>query len=108
MHAPLIVGTVGQKGEGKILNSAIQISPDGQLKGRYDKIFLVPFGEYIPFPFKGIVGKITKEIGDFEPGERVSTFDLGSQRSEPLFVTSRRSRIWSGSSLPSERLCSSI
>jgi apolipoprotein N-acyltransferase len=80
VHAPLIVGTVGQKGEGKILNSAIQISPDGQLKGRYDKIFLVPFGEYIPFPFKGIVGKITKEIGDFEPGERVSTFDLGSQR----------------------------
>lgn len=80
VRAPIIAGTVGQKGEGKILNSAIQISADGQLKGRYDKIFLVPFGEYIPFPFKGMVGKITKEIGDFEPGERVGVFDLGSQK----------------------------
>ena len=50
VHAPLIAGTVGQTGKGGILNSAIEISPDGQLKGRYDKIFLVPFGEYIPFP----------------------------------------------------------
>ena len=80
LHAPIIAGTVGQKSKGVILNSAIQISADGELKGRYDKIFLVPFGEYIPFPFKGLVSKITSEIGDFEPGERVSTFDLGTQK----------------------------
>jgi apolipoprotein N-acyltransferase len=80
VRAPMIVGTVGQTGNGGILNSAIQISADGQLKGRYDKIFLVPFGEQIPLPFKGLVRKITKEIGDFEAGERVNTFDLGWQR----------------------------
>jgi apolipoprotein N-acyltransferase len=80
VRAPLIAGTVGQTGKGGILNSAIEISPDGRLKGRYDKIFLVPFGEYIPFPFKGMIGKIAKEIGDFEPGERVSTFEVGQEK----------------------------
>lgn len=80
LRTPIVAGTVGQTGKGGILNSAIEISPDGRLAGRYDKIFLVPFGEFIPFPFKGIVGKITKEIGDFEPGERVTTFDLGGHK----------------------------
>lgn len=80
VRAPLIIGTVGQNDKKAFLNSAIQISPDGELKGRYDKIFLVPFGEFIPFPFKGLVGKIASEIGDFEPGERVSTFELGNEK----------------------------
>lgn len=80
IQAPLFIGTVGQNDRKALLNSAIQISPSGELKGRYDKVFLVPFGEFIPFPFKGMVGKITNEIGDFEPGERVSVFDLGPQR----------------------------
>jgi apolipoprotein N-acyltransferase len=80
VKAPLIIGTVGQNDRKALVNSAIQISPSGELQGRYDKIFLVPFGEFIPFPFKGLVGKIASEIGDFEPGERVSTLDLGSRK----------------------------
>jgi len=80
VKAPLIIGTVGQNDKKAFLNSAIQISATGELKGRYDKIFLVPFGEFIPFPFKGLVGKIASEIGDFEPGARVTTFDLGEQK----------------------------
>jgi apolipoprotein N-acyltransferase len=80
VKAPLIIGTVGQNDKKAFLNSAIQISPTGELQGRYDKIFLVPFGEFVPFPFKGLVGKIASEIGDFEPGERVTTFTLGPEK----------------------------
>lgn len=80
LNTTLVIGTVGQQDQYRIRNSAVQVSPAGELKGRYDKIFLVPFGEFIPFPFQGLVDKITNEIGDFEPGDRVSTFDLGSQK----------------------------
>jgi apolipoprotein N-acyltransferase len=47
-------------------------------------MFPVPFGEYIPFPFGGLVSKITSEIGDFEPGKRVVVFDAGPQRVGPF------------------------
>lgn len=46
---------------------------------RYDKIRLVPFGEYVPDAF-GWVNRITHEIGDFVPGTRIVTFPLDGHR----------------------------
>lgn len=58
-------------------NSAILVAPDGKVLGRYDKNFLLIFGEYIPFsnwfPF---LKKWLPEAGDFIAGESVDVFDL--------------------------------
>jgi len=50
-------------------NSAYLLSPTGDTKGKYDKVHLVPYGEYVPlrniFPF---IGKLTAGMGDFSAG----------------------------------------
>ena len=53
----------------QVYNSAALISPTGDWVARYDKVHLVPFGEYVPFkkvlPYMDM---LTKEIGDFQRG----------------------------------------
>jgi len=74
---PVILGTVARTPEGKPLNSAVMVKPSGERGGRYDKITLVPFGEYVPWPFAAIVAKISTEAGDFEAGTKVVNFADG-------------------------------
>lgn len=51
-------------------NSAYLLSPQGEILGRYDKVHLVPYGEYVPLrPFFPFIEKLTVGIGDFLPGE---------------------------------------
>jgi apolipoprotein N-acyltransferase len=74
-QALLIVGALGvvpdarsERG-GSVYDSAAMFSPGETNSARYDKIHLVPWGEYIPFKqFFFFAKKLTAGVGDMDPG----------------------------------------
>ena len=75
---PLLVGSVVRE-KREYFNSALLIDEFG-LVGRYDKLHLVPFGEYIPW--KGIFKFLESivPIGDFTAGNNYTLFSLSAIR----------------------------
>jgi apolipoprotein N-acyltransferase len=64
-----------------LLNSASLVSPAGEWTARYDKVHLVPFGEYVPFKsLLRFAEKLTREVGDFGRGAERVPLALGDHR----------------------------
>jgi apolipoprotein N-acyltransferase len=83
-HAPVIVGNIGididhEVSRGYDLhNSADFIRPDGTFAGRYDKMHLVPFGEYVPYKkIFFFAGNLLADVGEFDFGSVRSVFKIG-------------------------------
>ena len=55
-----------------LTNSAVLLDREGNVSYIYDKIHLVPFGEYVPLrSILFFVDKLVAGIGDYEPGDKV-------------------------------------
>jgi len=67
-------------------NSAVLLDPSGRRIFTYDKIHLVPFGEYVPLrKWLTFAGKLTADIGDFTPG---TAYSVGRLPMVPTYVPS--------------------
>ncbi|WP_333322652.1 apolipoprotein N-acyltransferase [Microcoleus sp. D3_18a_C4] len=70
------VGGFGQQ-ENSITNSLLAIDRTGEIVGRYDKLKLVPLGEYIPFYeiLGGIINRLSPLDAHLVPGNSKQVFD---------------------------------
>ena len=86
-QTPLIIGGIGTSSpsetgsSAEYYNAAMVVGKDGSLIGRYEKIHLVPFGEYVPFAdYLTFAHKLTGRVSAFSSGTERKTFRLNGHR----------------------------
>jgi apolipoprotein N-acyltransferase len=87
-HSWVVTGAIGStpamqsgRSASQVFNSAALISPSGDWSARYDKVHLVPFGEYLPFPrLFAFAGGLTREVGEFGTGASRAPLDAGNAK----------------------------
>ncbi len=68
-------------------NAAVMVNEEGRLVAQYDKIRLLPFGEYIPLPrWLPGVNMIPVMVGDFTPGAQYPLMPLGNDVRAGVFI----------------------
>ncbi len=85
LHTPILMGAITDE-KGTYYNSAYLIDASGAIDGRYDKIHLVPFGEYLPLrPVLGWVNRFVP-LEDFTPGKNYAIFKAAHDKSFGVLI----------------------
>ena len=80
LGAYFLIGYIDALGEGPS-NSAGLLNPRGDQVSRYDKMHLVPFGEYVPFKrLLFFAESMTRQVGEFVPGTEYTLSSLDGHR----------------------------
>jgi apolipoprotein N-acyltransferase len=97
-HHPVIAGVIEWKPGTEVhdgvqrntlvpYNSAAMLNEFGQRTFSYDKIHLVPFGEYEPFPFiHQVVTSVSEEVGGFHKGTQRSVGRFSNGNTFSVFI----------------------
>jgi apolipoprotein N-acyltransferase len=66
----IVLNSVAALDGDRFANSAFLVTPDGVSAVRYDKVHLVPFGEFVPVWARfAFTESLVREVGAFTPGE---------------------------------------
>ncbi len=80
-HTSVLLNSLEPAATGGDQNSAILVNEKGEMSARYDKIRLMPFGEYVPLP-RWLPGasSVRSLVGEFKPGSSYTLMPLGALR----------------------------
>jgi apolipoprotein N-acyltransferase len=80
-HTSVIFNSLEPAPLGGAYNAAVMVNEEGRLVAQYDKIRLLPFGEYVPVP-RWLPGAnlLPVMVGDFTPGAEYTLMPVGEAR----------------------------
>ncbi|HVI72753.1 MAG TPA: apolipoprotein N-acyltransferase, partial [Pyrinomonadaceae bacterium] len=94
-HTSLLFNSLERAPADGSYNSALLINDSGRLISQYDKIRLMPFGEYVPLP-QWLPGAslITGLVGEFTPGTNYTLMPFGGRRHAGVFICIESAYPW--------------
>lgn len=80
-HTAVLLNSLEPAPNGGGYNSALLINEEGRIAAQYDKIRLMPFGEYVPLPrWLPGSGSVRSIVGEFTHGSSYTLMPLGAFR----------------------------
>jgi len=103
-HTSLLLNSLEPAPKDGSYNSALLINQDGRLISQYDKIRLMPFGEYVPLP-QWLPGAslISGLVGEFTPGTEYRLMPVSSRGSRAgVFICIESAYPWIARTMTNE------
>lgn len=81
LRGPLLFGGIRKDERGRRFNSALLVDADGTIRTAYDKRFLIPFAEFVPFGERlSWWGEAAPTLSRFSSGTGTTALELGDWR----------------------------